>query len=305
MSRAGEGSSPEPRELAWTVGSFVATFACVTWVYGSGDVASSGRTWAAAFPDALMFAGALMTILLAHESGHYFVARMHGFLVSPPFFIPLPIGFGTMGAFIRLRSLPRSRQAQLEMGAAGPIAGAIVAFVLLAIFLPHFRPPIVVPEGATVQYLNDPLIAKLVGLALTGHVPALDANYHPVAFAAWVGCLLTGINLLPIGQLDGGHVANSLIAGGGRVVSRVVLVALVLASWVYAGWLVWALLLRMIGGTRSLALPEEELPVRARVVAGACALLFLLTFMPVPVFDAGLGDLVRSLLPLVGTADAG
>lgn len=283
---------PRPGELRRSVVWFFVTFLSV-WVVGAtGEIVQDVPDVRRAVTDGLIFASSLLGILLAHEMGHYVVARLHGFELSPPLFIPMPIGFfGTLGAVIRLRSLPRSRQALLEMGAAGPLSGAVVAFGLMWVFLPDMRSIPPAAPGEVRVYLNDPLVAKLIGLARTGEVPALEAVWHPAAWAGWVGCLVTGLNLLPIGQLDGGHVLRGVSPRFAAVVVRALPVLAVLGSWFYAGWLIWGLLLRLLGAHRSLPVPDEPpLPLRARLVALAILVLFVLTFIPVPIVGEGIRD---------------
>lgn len=289
------------REIARSVLFFLLTFASVWITYAIGQGSGEAPDVPAAARDGFLFAAGLMAVLLAHELGHYFVARHHGFELSPPLFIPMPFGFfGTLGAVIRLRSLPRSRQALLEMGAAGPLAGAVVAFALIWFFLPDFRPTPEIPPGAALTYFNDPLVAKLVGVIRLGAPPPLEANWHPAAFAGWVGCFLTGINLVPIGQLDGGHVLGALAP---RLAPRItpLLVGLALVgSWFFLGWAFWAVVLVLLGATRPLPVPAEDaLPARSRLVAVATAALFVLTFLPVPIVGQGL------LTVLGGGAGAG
>jgi membrane-associated protease RseP (regulator of RpoE activity) len=301
------------REAALSVGLLAATLATVTLFSMHGVLTAEG--WAGlGSPDrwreALAFSVPLMAILGAHEMAHYVVARRHGFRLSLPRFIPLPFAFGTMGAVIRLKSLPRSRQALLEMGVAGPIAGAVVAFLLLAVSLPWIGPapdfpafappdPADVPdfmETAWFAFLfgspfeqqalifNDPLVVKLLGTAILGAPPDRYATYHPTTMAAWVGCLLTGINLVPIGQLDGGHVANAVSSRVSRTISRVgPWVAIAGGVW-WLGWAVWGTLLRVLRAADPLPVDEgTPLPTRARVLAIVAIVLFLLTFMPIPV----------------------
>lgn len=243
-----------------------------------------------AFPkaswDGAIFALSLMAILLAHEMGHYVVARVHGFSTSPPAFIPLPLPgtFGTMGAVIRLRSLPRSRQALLEMGAAGPIAGAIVAFALLWYAVPLTLPAPEFTPGATVAIFNDPLVVKIIGVLRTGAPPDRYGVYHPAAEAAWVGCLLTAVNLVPLGQLDGGHVLNGMFPRWTRSIRWVLLPLALVGAWFYPGWAVWALVVSLLGAARALPVPMEPAPpLRSRLVALLVSALFVLTFTPVPV----------------------
>lgn len=231
----------------------------------------------------LAFSVALLAILLAHEMGHYVVARIHGFALSLPVFVPFPAGFGTLGAIIRLRSPPRSRQALLEMGLAGPLAGAVVAFAILLVTLPWTEEAAALPPGQTVLIFNDPLILRVVGVLTMGEAPGRYAMLHPAAVAAWVGCLVTGINLLPIGQLDGGHAFNAVFPRAARALSVVGAVALLVGGFWWSGWFVWGALLLLLGAGRPLPVAEEPpLPLRSRVVAALGLLLFVLTFMPVP-----------------------
>jgi len=299
---------------------FVATLVCVYLVYGfqwfgRNPLTDGEAAWASA-----KFAVALMAILLAHEMGHFIVARRHGFALSLPYFLPFPAAFGTFGAIIRLRSLPSSRTALLEMGAAGPLAGFVVAVVAIAIGLPgtveHAIPEIVwsgtlaeleaplEQPGPVLVWINDvlshvlpeihpgevqlmvlanPPVMDLLGTVVLGHVPGRYATLDPLATAGWVGCLLTAINLLPIGQLDGGHIFNALAPRWSRRVSRALLAVAFVAGIAWMGWAFWALILLVLGAWVSLPVPEEPaLTRRSRWVALAAFLAFTLTFMPRP-----------------------
>ncbi len=257
---------------------FAATFACVlvmyklVWDDGQGTVL-----------DPLWFALSFLSILAVHEAGHYVVARLHGFELSPPLFIPFPAGFGTLGAVIRLRSLPRSRQALLEMGAAGPLAGALVAFVIVLVTVPWMRAGGPIPPASEILIFNDPPILKLLGLLRMGHVPGRYDNYHPATLGAWMGCLLTANNLVPIGQLDGGHVMNAIHPRSARVRTYGVLGLLViLGSW-WHGWWIWGAIAVLGGAWRPLPVPESPaLTARAWAVVALVAVVFALTFMPIP-----------------------
>ncbi len=285
---------------------FLATFTCVYWVYATvwDDGQGTGL-------DPLWFALSFLGILAVHEAGHYIVARLHGFELSPPIFIPFPAGFGTLGAVIRLRSLPRSRQALLEMGAAGPIAGALLAFAIVAVSIPWMRPGVPPPpsdvlpfwfalsraldlgppawfhaihEPRTILVFNDPPALKILGLLITGHIPGRYDSYHPATLGAWMGCLLTATNLVPVGQLDGGHVLNAVHPGSARPRTFVVLGAMVVGGWWWQGWWVFAAVAVLGGAWRPLPVPDQPaMGMRAWIVAIVTAMVFGLTFMPVPI----------------------
>lgn len=330
MSSGSTEAGPTPRERLISVGLFLATLTSCFVVYGTfwegGRLTDPAVAW-----HSLQFAVALMGILLAHEMGHYVVARRHGFALSLPYFIPFPMAFGTFGAIIRLRSMPRSRSALLEMGAAGPLAGLSVAILALALGLPGTgdapvveveRAPVVeapvqtepgvleradqafqravevLPEGVAERILgpepaadeipvlifNNPLLFNLMGRALLGKPPGRFDTLTPLALAGWVGCLLTAINLLPIGQLDGGHILNGLSPRAAPWVSKVLLGLAIAGVLFWAGWGFWALLLFFSKAWRSLPVPREPgLTPRAKLVAGIALVAFALTFMPIPI----------------------
>lgn len=265
-----------------TCGSCLVSYA---FFFGGGSLFDAANV-----RDGALFSAALMAILLAHEMAHYVVARLHGFALSLPWFLPFPNVFGTLGAVIRLRSLPRSRAALLEMGAAGPISGCVVAFALLWVSVPWTHPPEPLPSGAIVVIFQDPLIVRLVGLATMGAVPDPLAVYHPVTMAAWVGCFLTGLNLLPIGQLDGGHVLNALWPDRAPFVSRLGPVLMVAAGFWWSGWFFLGALLFFLSAGRPLPVEARgPLPLRARLVALVTLALFVLTFLPRPLIQTTVG----------------
>ena len=236
--------------------------------------------------DSAVFAAALMAILGAHEFGHWVVARRHGFALSLPYFIPFPImAFGTLGAIIRLRSEPQSRTALLEMGAAGPIAGLLVAVVCMALGLPGTQEVVDIgAPGAEVLIFGNPLLMDLLGAWTLGAPPGRFDVLTPLALAAWIGCLLTCMNLLPIGQLDGGHIVTALWPRHAVVVGRVSIGVLFVLGTVWVGWAVWAGFLLLMRAHRGLDVPESPvLTGRARMVAVMAAISLGLTFMPAPI----------------------
>jgi membrane-associated protease RseP (regulator of RpoE activity) len=272
----------ESRPTRWpkAVGLFLLTFASVVAFSGAGVV------WGGSWSDALAFATAFLAILLAHELGHAFVARAHGFAVSPPYFLPFPSFFGTLGAVIRIERPPPSRTALLEMAVAGPIAGALVAFPLLWISLPWTRGVAVPEPGAAFTVLADPWVFTLASTWRLGAPLDRLAELHPVTLAAWSGCFLTGVNLLPLGQLDGGHVLNALAPRRAAALSWVGIGVLALAGFSWSGWWVWAGLLVITGARTPLEVPEAPPPrPRAWLLAGVAAALFALVFMPRPIVE--------------------
>lgn len=191
---------------------FLAT--CLTTTWAGASQVHPELSWLAPrqalslLPAGLPFASALMAILLSHEMGHYLAARVHGVAASLPLFLPLPVGLvGTLGAVIAMPRTVRDRNVLVDIGAAGPLAGLAVALPLLAYGI-HLSPVAPSPPGGLVE--GNSLLYLLLKLAIKGQLlpgGGVDVQLHSVAWAGWVGLLVTMINLLPIGQLDGGHLA--------------------------------------------------------------------------------------------------
>ncbi len=240
------------------------------------------------------FAATLMFILLAHEMGHYIYSRRYGVQATLPFFIPAPTLIGTLGAFIRIKSPIRSRAALFDIGIAGPLAGFVVAIItlLFSLTLSKPMPPHVPPSDIILGY---PLVFQLLHgfLGLFGHVGAsqvsLYAAYlHPTAVAAWAGMFATALNLLPGGQLDGGHLIYALAPRAHKWVSRLAVVALLPMAYFWMGWLIWALLLG-VTGLRHPQVPAWPGIGRRRWLLGLVALaILILTFMPAPISSPGI-----------------
>jgi hypothetical protein len=214
-------------------------------------------SWMFSHPDRLLggvpFMATLMLFFLAHEMGHYLYCRRYGVYATLPFFIPVPTPIGTMGAVILIRSRIRSRTALFDIGIAGPIAGFVVAFAVLIVSLAWSKPMHAGLGGAEYE-LGSPLIFHLVHrlLAATGLIhgaaalPLDRVLLHPTAIAAWVGMLATSLNLLPGGQLDGGHIIFSIAPRAHKIVSRLtILILLPMAYFLWTGWFVWAILLQL------------------------------------------------------------
>jgi membrane-associated protease RseP (regulator of RpoE activity) len=243
----------------------------------------------------LPFSLTLMLILLAHEMGHYLFCVRYGVSATLPFFIPFPTLIGTLGAFIRIKSPLRSRAVLFDIGIAGPIAGFVVAFIVLISSLGLSR---VAPYGAAPPdiQLGYPLIFHLVRklLVVAGHgrgiagVPLSRLYLHPVAIAAWVGMFATSLNLLPGGQLDGGHIVFAVSPRAHKIISRATILALIpLALFYWTGWLVWAVLLRL-SGMRHPSVPIwPEITTGRRWLAVVALLMLVLTFSYIPISPAG------------------
>jgi membrane-associated protease RseP (regulator of RpoE activity) len=231
------------------------------------------------------FAITLLSILLVHELGHYTLARIHGVDATLPFFIPAPpILIGTFGAFIRMKSPPPTRRALFDVGAAGPWAGLIVSIpaILIGLRLSEVR-PLGMDEGGLM--LGDSILFSWLSRLALGTTPDnVTIVLHPVALAGWFGLFVTMLNLLPIGQLDGGHVAYALFGRWHRWIARLflgVVAALALFGW--PGWIVWVVLPLIIGvdhpPTRDALTP---LDFRRRLAAWLTVAAFAVTFIGEP-----------------------
>jgi membrane-associated protease RseP (regulator of RpoE activity) len=232
------------------------------------------------------FAATLLGILVTHEFGHFWLSRIHRVPASLPLFIPGPPQFiGTFGAIIRMRSPIMNRKALFDIGVAGPIAGFVVAVFALLIGLSLST---VVPKlGLYGLQLGEPLLLQFFAWLIFGPIPeTYDIVLHPVGFAAWFGLFVTALNLLPIGQLDGGHVAFALFGKRQRTLAFAILPILVgLGIWGWPGWLLWAGLTGLVGISHPpVRDPTAELG-RGRVWVGWFAIaMFVLCFSPVPFY---------------------
>lgn len=236
--------------------------------------------------DGLPFSLTLLSILLAHELGHYFACLYYRLDASPPYFLPSPTLIGTFGAFIRIRSPIYSRRVLFDVGVAGPIAGFVFLLPALAIGLAYSRvAPGIALRGDLI--FGTPPILRLFEWLIFPGVPSSDISLHPVARAAWVGVFATALNLLPIGQLDGGHILYAFVGDKHRVLSRLFVAALVPLGLLYWPWLLWAAILFFFGLRHPLIYDASELGA-ARKKLGAVALaIFALCFMVAPIQTAG------------------
>ncbi len=268
------------------------------------------------FPLGIEYACAILFILASHEFGHYFAARHHGVSATLPYFIPFPnlpgfINFGTLGAVIRTRSAVPSKKVMFDIGVAGPITGFVATLLVLIYGFTHLPGTDYIlrihpdyfthaPDGLALTFGNT-LLYQALSLILTNpstqFVPPMSEMYHyPFLCAGWFGLFVTAMNLIPIGQLDGGHIAYAMFGRGHRYISRIcfgLLLVLGLVSLLpligvgvtigWFGWLIWALiLLFMIRLDHPPVLQEEPLDDTRRLVGWTAFLMFALSFSPSP-----------------------
>jgi membrane-associated protease RseP (regulator of RpoE activity) len=234
---------------------------------------------------AAIYTAVLMAILLAHEFGHYLTCRRYGIPATLPYFIPAPTLVGTMGAFIRIKAPVTRKRVLFDIGASGPLSGFVLALPALVTGLALSKIVPALPKDQTIVF-GDPLLVRLFGRLLLGEIPAgSDIIIHPIGFAGWVGCLVTALNLLPVGQLDGGHLAYAIFGRRTRVAGRAFMgLFVVLALFFWAGWLVWAAVLLVLGLKHpSLADEDEPLDGRRRLLAVLLLAIFIFSFIPDPV----------------------
>lgn len=257
------------------------TTAMGTWLFSNS--ASS------ALSSGVLFSFTLLVILTSHEMGHYVACRWYRVRATLPFFIPVPIGIGTFGAFIKIKSPIPSRKALFDIGIAGPLAGFV--FALPAAVIAHLYAQTAPPIDLSSGYIefHSPLLFQFLEKVFS--VPS-NIELNPVWFAAWVGLLMTSLNLLPVGQLDGGHVVYAVFGRRGHRILAFVIYAGVVAlalqaifssGWI--GWVVYAVLLTLVLriGHPPVSDEFEKLGIGRIIVAIIGLIVFLVCFMPVPV----------------------
>lgn len=297
-------------------GLFVATFASMTALFSAGQ---SREPFALdSLVDAMSFSVPALMILTSHELGHYFMARAWGVDSSLPYFIPMPLGFGTLGAVIRLRGRIPSRNALFDIGAGGPLAGLAIALPMLVVgvMLSHpmtsptapFPPnlsllhlgswageslrhwvdgvPSAPPPTMEMTFFGDNLLTWLVTRAVWGRLPpGMDLGAHPVFIAAWFGMVVTMLNLLPVGQLDGGHVVRAYVGPSAERVGPHMASALLVLALFSASWLLWFVMVTRVVGFGHPPPTDDEAPLSPgrRVATWVTWALTVLCFIPVPV----------------------
>jgi membrane-associated protease RseP (regulator of RpoE activity) len=294
---------PPLRSLLLAAGLFLLTLftslvagAHFAWAYARNQAASFDelfQTFALAYHrpalllSGLPFACTLLTILMAHELGHYFACRRHHIHASYPFFIPAPTLIGTFGAFLLIRSPIRSARALFDVGASGPLVGFLFALPPLAYGALHARviPALALDPNADVVF-GVPLILRLMTAVVQPNAHASDLLLHPVGRAAWVGLFATALNLLPVGQLDGGHIVRSVSPRAHRWISLILPLALVpLGIFLWRGWLIWAVILLGLRFFRMAPIYDPTpLDPNRRFGVFLALVVFILCFMASPLW---------------------
>ena len=233
----------------------------------------------------LPFSLTLLFILLTHEMAHYLMSRRHNVSATLPYFIPAPSIIGTFGAVIKMKPPIPDRRSLIDIGASGPISGFIIAVIasLVGLYLSEVRPAGELRGG--IAFGSSILFTILSKIALNIDPEKYDVILHPVAFAGWIGLLVTSLNLLPIGQLDGGHIIYALFGNKHELISKSTLpVLIVLGIFFWPGWLIWAVLMIILGYKHPPVLyPYIQLDRKRKLVGWISLFIFILTFTPTPV----------------------
>lgn len=251
------------------------------------DLSTTFFTRLARHPGSLIvgapFSFTLLGILLAHELGHYFACRRYHIDASYPYFLPAPTLIGTLGAFIRIKSPIATRRALFDVGIAGPLAGFVVAIPALIVGISQSR---VAPAAGSADAVTvgHPLAIILLAHLLHPGASVARLSLSPVGCAAWVGLFATALNLLPMGQLDGGHILYAVLGSKHKVLSRgFFLTLLPLGVLCWAGWIVWAAIMLVLGLRHpTVLIPAQPLGRGRKYLALAAALIFILCFVPTP-----------------------
>ena len=231
----------------------------------------------------LWFSLPLLLILLAHEFGHYFACRAWRVDSSLPYFLPSPLLLGTFGAFIRIRTPIYTRKSLFDIGASGPFAGFVVLIPCLAsgMWMSHIGHRLAAPGSLS---FGTPIVMRLAEWLRFGSVASADIHLHPMAMAAWAGLLATSMNLLPMGQLDGGHIVYAAMGERWhRIIASVAIGALVMLGFIYRAWWIWALAMFLFGRRHPLVYDQTPLHGPRRILSVLAVVLLIVSLAVVPV----------------------
>jgi membrane-associated protease RseP (regulator of RpoE activity) len=295
-------SAAPRRERFWLYGLLLAATLVTTTVVGAAmqqdfernlpfDLEQMFRTWRHLWTnpwrliDGLPFSLTLLTILLAHEFGHYLACVYYRIDASLPYFLPSPF-FGTFGAFIRIRSPIYSKRALFDVGIAGPLAGFVFLLPALGVGLAFSKVAPGFAQHSSVHF-GVPLLERLLEMLIFPGAASADIYLHPVGRAAWIGVFATALNLLPIGQLDGGHILYATWPNAHKTVSRLAALCLLPMGLLWTGWLLWGIVLLWLGRRHPMIYDDTELGDGRRKLALAALVIFLLCFMWTPIATGG------------------
>lgn len=247
----------------------------------------------------LLYAFVLIGILLGHELSHYLTCWRYRIQATLPYFIPAPGFIGTLGAFIKIKSPVTRKRELFDIGVSGPLASFLLALPALTIGLALSKVVPVAPREDSF-FLGEPLFLKIIGGLLFKNVgTGYDIVLHPVAFAGWVGLLVTALNLFPLGQLDGGHVSYAILGSKSKIAAKVFLAAyFLMAIFFWIGWLLWALLIMLLGLRHPSLLDEDSsLGTKRTIIAVLVLIVFILSFIPDPIKGYNVLDLIKQYWP--------
>ena len=264
----------------------------------SADVPPAASSAAAIFSDPMFYLRGfwysltILAILGCHEMGHYVMCLRYDVIATRPFFLPMPPPFfitGTLGAFIRIKSRIPTKKALFDIGIAGPIAGFVVAVPLLFIGLALSRVDRLPQDASNLVELGEPLMFKLASFLVWGHVGAgYSINMHPMAFGAWFGLLATALNLLPISQLDGGHIAYAVLGRRSTIISVITICVAVALTTVSLTWVLWSILMVVmifLVGPHHPPTLDDETPLDSQrfLLAAVALVMLIICFTPAPI----------------------
>jgi membrane-associated protease RseP (regulator of RpoE activity) len=258
--------------------------------FGTGFGLFSDRSLSESFLDPRLwklgasFSVPLLAILGIHELGHVVACRRYGLPATYPYFIPAPVGIGTFGAIIRIRAPIASRKTLFDVGAAGPLAGFVVAVPVLAWGIAISRVAAPVARGGYLEF-GEPLLFRILERVLhPGMGAGAELALSPLGFAGWFGLFVTALNLLPLAQLDGGHILYAAAGRAQRTIGFLLFLALVGLAFLWPGWILWVIVVLLMGIAHPpTADPGERLDGKRRAIAVVCLLVFVLSFTPVPI----------------------
>ncbi len=285
LKKANRKLTPKQKTLSFLL--FTITFITTTFI-GGVDYVSFYKLKLSIFGlkfwiGGLWYSIPLMTILVFHEMGHFLTATYYGIDCTPPYFIPAPTLIGTFGAFIKIKSPFLSKKELFDVGIAGPLAGFIVALPVLIIGVFLSKPAGNLTNSKDIITFGEPLLYKVIVLLKYG-TTKIDLILHPTGFAGWIGLLVTALNLLPVSQLDGGHISYAVFGKKSFFIAYGLGFVLLILSMFYSGWIVWLILLIILGLKHPRFFFEEEpLDKKRRILAIVALIIFILSFIPIPV----------------------